>query len=1527
MSEDQKSNEKRVLKIRLGEEYKPVVEDYTRAKESYFRGIYEKGIRIVKDIVDDRNIENQIDSEDNYYNNIIAFVGDRGMGKTSCMKSFEKLLTSNNKFFSMGFKEGESSSYNESSSKFYSMGTIDPSLFDKQNNLLEVVIAKMFERFKEAMENNQNCNNRNENNRRELIKQFSTIHENLKSLYSEEKSKDECDDIDELIKKAESIKLKENIANLVQNFLSFIGRGEDVKFLILIDDIDLNTEHAYKMAEQIRKYLIIPKVVILMAVKINQLSDAVEQNLIKANKELLKQERIDHQEIAVMTEKYLEKLIPVDRRLYLPDLNDLEIKIPLEIEDGNFKAETVEFGVRELICTRTGMYFQKYEQRPNYIVPKNFRELIDLITMLYKMEPVRRTAKSICMEILQSGFVPASASKLQYKWEEKDFDKKYLFVNDLIDFEEEELENICTWGAGESEEIGSNLKYFTDQILRKSDEDKKETDENKDQKNAEKILSFSVSFDQLKQAVKNIKKEKQNRDKEITRQKQLGTFKDYFLNSWCNYHLKREHNEIIKGFMSMTVSEKNKYIIRRLDESFKLTERDNKNDNRGNKKVRDAYKDILDHDNTSINISLGDVLFVLERCEKIATEYIEIQFIFAIKTIYSILMNQYKKEELMENDYNLSNKKAYSRYDRLIGGSIHLSKVNPILEDDWFYQDEKIIDYKKLCRYYKENIEGQFIALFIKSFGLEKLEDNYYLDQEAYYDAKRLLKNPERVGINLFSGFLNIANVGILEENNILKGKSLGNIWKYAGNPVYFGNIEMIEDLRAYDIKNKIREELIIEKTTTGEYWIKYLEKMREYRLDSSIVSVTFRNNGIFRILDEIIKNNNGTTKLENIINKILKDKELLVEEMRKNKNNFSDLKLFFENYQRQLELLDIKEFASIKENISRYRTKEELIYDIDKEVCTRRVEGTQAKDIANNFNGKIYENIKRIESTKKRVQNQIEILEKRSLEIKHFGELSKNKMREYELSKAEISEKKDKSREDEIKINKLAVFKEREEVWKKIEKEKEEKFSELEVWKEDKKKTNDEIGVLKEKIRRIVEEKNQLDKQKEEINNKCEELKYEAQLTEDLINEKYTEVGKKDNELHELLESTKHCEKKLESGINLKEVIEREIDRVKNKIELKSQFHKNIEEIRTIMRREDSIEVLFSDDEIKSIKNGVEVIVKELENIPVELINAESIERFKKIAEIIISKEEISKVMLDELGKSVENIERLENTDMFSSSLEELHQNVDANSEDILFNKSNLVKLKDKKETIETEMNQIEKQIEQARLKVTQNLEIQKNYREEKNYIDLKQSKLDFEKQKLIQEFNNRENYLKNVISEFEKCEGELISIEDNIKVIREKFFVYKKELSNEIEDFQDLFVENVLKDEIVEEKRYYLEMLEQSIVNLESKMTEMKEELKSNQNKILFQRTQMGTNYKTIKELFKDQETKSDKLLVEKGKFLETVEAEFKDSVKKQFIDNGMRDFNEFKVRIEQKINEAQQLEDDIELQLIEVELITQG
>lgn len=380
------------LIIDLTKDYTTRIEDVEQFEESFFSEIYYSAATQVEEILIYKNSQNPNDtySENRVYNNIIAFVGDRGTGKSSSMMSFCKSLVEDNKseYYSDNFE-------NIAKSKFFTLGMIDPSSLHVQDNLLEIVISKMFKKFREDLrkpEIIERCES--EASLREIkeasIKQFQEVFNNLKFtsgnsiIYKNEA-------IDSLSKLAYGLGLKESFTKLVDYYLGFMSLVEDkvenstVKNMLLIevDDFDLNIDNSYQMLEDMRKNLITNNVVVIIACKIQQLISSVEENIREEYKNILNAEdgRI-HEPPTTSSNKYLEKLIPEDRRLFLPEVSRLANRrecnittIPSTGED--FSGVSVEEFILNQISSKLGLYIRQEDRNTHSIVPKTLRELIN----------------------------------------------------------------------------------------------------------------------------------------------------------------------------------------------------------------------------------------------------------------------------------------------------------------------------------------------------------------------------------------------------------------------------------------------------------------------------------------------------------------------------------------------------------------------------------------------------------------------------------------------------------------------------------------------------------------------------------------------------------------------------------------------------------------------------------------------------------------------------------------------------------------------------------------------------------------------------------------------------------------------------------------------------------------------------------------------------------------------------------------------------------------------------------------------
>lgn len=412
------------IRFYKGEETGIVHENYNEKGTSLFKDQYDKALNEIgaylsyyktinevnnesNDEDDDEQItkQNKSKKQSQYIelNNIFAFIGERGTGKTSCMKSVAGML----------YKHRKNTNKN-GCEKFLKIDPIDPTIFDDNTNLMQVVIGVMFEKFKEAVANSDNLpynadRDTYEKNKQNLLKAFQDVKECIKYISNPDLLKCEDDDISQLAGMASVSKLNDKIGKLADRYLEFF----DKNILVLqIDDIDLQTKYAYQMVEEIRKYFMHKNIIVLMAVKMEQLAKVIENETAKQYEPLKKLEGITLPEISDMAIRYLLKLIPINHRIYMPTAEvyvdrglryftsrEDELKYEGKTGDEN-KAllgdwTSVKYAITSLIYKKCRYLFYHSKGVTSPIVPTNLRELRHLFAMLCDMNDYRKKCPQI----------------------------------------------------------------------------------------------------------------------------------------------------------------------------------------------------------------------------------------------------------------------------------------------------------------------------------------------------------------------------------------------------------------------------------------------------------------------------------------------------------------------------------------------------------------------------------------------------------------------------------------------------------------------------------------------------------------------------------------------------------------------------------------------------------------------------------------------------------------------------------------------------------------------------------------------------------------------------------------------------------------------------------------------------------------------------------------------------------------------------------------------------------------------------
>jgi hypothetical protein len=168
----------------------------------------------------------------------------------------------------------------------------------------------------------------------------------------------------------------------------------------------LATKKIFEICEDIRHYLTLSNVIILMAMDYEQMTYAIYQSYLYDYKELcnLQQGINIEQKCYEMATRYLEKLFPEGRRIVLPDFN---AEITENKEDITFhyvdicpgkkedildsslgKCSNVQEQLLKLIYLRTGVVFLAKQGEMHPFVPHTLRELTHMLKMLCAMHDI-----------------------------------------------------------------------------------------------------------------------------------------------------------------------------------------------------------------------------------------------------------------------------------------------------------------------------------------------------------------------------------------------------------------------------------------------------------------------------------------------------------------------------------------------------------------------------------------------------------------------------------------------------------------------------------------------------------------------------------------------------------------------------------------------------------------------------------------------------------------------------------------------------------------------------------------------------------------------------------------------------------------------------------------------------------------------------------------------------------------------------------------------------------------------------------
>ncbi|MBP3489064.1 MAG: hypothetical protein J6K53_11775 [Roseburia sp.] len=352
--------------------------------------------------------------------NILFFTGDRGTGKTSVMLSYMEFLKDY-------YRNSESQErdtklaglqFDGEACMFTGIEYIDASLMDGKEGILDNVLSKMLEKWRN--EEKRSYGNigleRNEDyafKKRQIQMQFSKVYECLKNVRSKgdlmEKDSDAY--IDTLQKMSLTSNLKQSFEKLIEQYLEIMTysgiNGKITKknhFLIIsIDDLDMNIKNGFLLLDQIRKYLMVPNVIVLMSANYEQLEKICINHYSEEFEKMI--DVTEKREYIVnLSREYLEKIVPAQRRIMLNsgkkwkffEQEEVEISYAAEEEARAPKISqggTLQRIVRKQMEECLGVCFYEKSKCLYYLTPDTMRELNTWINKMNELSSLKKVGK------------------------------------------------------------------------------------------------------------------------------------------------------------------------------------------------------------------------------------------------------------------------------------------------------------------------------------------------------------------------------------------------------------------------------------------------------------------------------------------------------------------------------------------------------------------------------------------------------------------------------------------------------------------------------------------------------------------------------------------------------------------------------------------------------------------------------------------------------------------------------------------------------------------------------------------------------------------------------------------------------------------------------------------------------------------------------------------------------------------------------------------------------------------------------
>ncbi len=383
------------LRIKNPPQYGVIWDDPEKISESIYCSIYSDALRNVYDIIyaNEKDASEDLLISPERFNTSIAFVGKRGSGKSTAMCNFANILSKISESSDLSWVNnnslGEDNLNKIKKGKYHVLNVIDSAQLGVKETIIGRISAAMYSKYKKITQSN--APQLSAEKKRSFIGKLSEVNK-YAVMYQTGEWFENRESL--LVDTYNVSSLRQKTEELTSAYLRLITGKDRIKneyLVVSIDDLDMGIENSYLIMEEIRKFLCIPNVIVLVTLRMDQVHTTlkgkfehqIEGELEATDKLLLKD----------LAYRYSEKLFPYDRQHHMPILTtDMLRSVRIVFEPSYAETEkystSVLGGILYLIWKKTGIILLCDIHNDHVLIPRNLRSLCHLVAFFQKLPDV-----------------------------------------------------------------------------------------------------------------------------------------------------------------------------------------------------------------------------------------------------------------------------------------------------------------------------------------------------------------------------------------------------------------------------------------------------------------------------------------------------------------------------------------------------------------------------------------------------------------------------------------------------------------------------------------------------------------------------------------------------------------------------------------------------------------------------------------------------------------------------------------------------------------------------------------------------------------------------------------------------------------------------------------------------------------------------------------------------------------------------------------------------------------------------------